>query len=72
MSEPEAAAVTYFVGSRIDEFLCFFTIHSYGQMLLVPYDHANFTDPNYDELVFTSANTVMNILHVSENSHAEF
>lgn len=72
MSEPEAAAVTYFVGSRIDEFLCFLTIHSYGQLLLVPYGHPNFTAANYNELVFTSANTVMNILHISENSHAEF
>ncbi|XP_073318725.1 carboxypeptidase O-like [Pagrus major] len=51
VSEPEAAAVTYFVGSRIDEFLCFLTIHSYGQLLLVPYGHPNFTAPNYNELM---------------------
>uniref|UniRef100_A0A3B3BBY9 Carboxypeptidase O n=1 Tax=Oryzias melastigma TaxID=30732 RepID=A0A3B3BBY9_ORYME len=51
VSEPEAQAVTYFVGSRKDDILCFLTIHSYGQLLLVPYGHPNFTAPNYDELM---------------------
>ncbi|KAM4559586.1 carboxypeptidase O [Odontesthes bonariensis] len=51
ISEPEAQAVTYFVGSRKDDFLCFLTIHSYGQLLLVPYGHPNFTASNYDELM---------------------
>ncbi|XP_008323203.1 carboxypeptidase O [Cynoglossus semilaevis] len=50
-SEPEAQAVTKFVGSRKDDFLCFLTIHSYGQLLLVPYGHPNFTADNYDELM---------------------
>ncbi|XP_042368851.1 carboxypeptidase O isoform X2 [Plectropomus leopardus] len=50
-SEPEAQAVTYFVGSRKEDFLCFLTIHSYGQLLLVPYGHPNFTASNYDELM---------------------
>ncbi|RVE75336.1 hypothetical protein OJAV_G00015660 [Oryzias javanicus] len=51
VSEPEAQAVTYFVGSRKDDILCFLTIHSYGQLLLVPYGHPNFTAPNYNELM---------------------
>uniref|UniRef100_A0A8D2ZJY6 Carboxypeptidase O n=1 Tax=Scophthalmus maximus TaxID=52904 RepID=A0A8D2ZJY6_SCOMX len=51
VSEPEAQAVTDFVGSRKDDFLCFLTIHSYGQLLLVPYGHPNFTADNYDELM---------------------
>ncbi|KAL7370361.1 hypothetical protein ABVT39_026465 [Epinephelus coioides] len=51
VSEPEAQAVTYFVGSRKEDFLCFLTIHSYGQLLLVPYGHPNFTAANYDELM---------------------
>ncbi|XP_070813918.1 carboxypeptidase O [Chaetodon trifascialis] len=51
LSEPEAQAVTYFVGSRKDEFLCFLTIHSYGKLLLIPYGNPNFTAPNYDELM---------------------
>lgn len=61
VSEPEAQAVTYFVGSRKEDFLCFLTIHSYGQLLLVPYGHPNYTAPNYQELVFTSRNTVMHV-----------
>lgn len=59
VSEPEAQAVTYFVGSRIDEFLCFLTIHSYGQLLLLPYGHPNFTASNYNELVFESRNVCL-------------
>uniref|UniRef100_A0A8C4HYY1 Peptidase M14 domain-containing protein n=1 Tax=Dicentrarchus labrax TaxID=13489 RepID=A0A8C4HYY1_DICLA len=51
VSEPEAQAVTYFVGSRREDFLCFLTIHSYGQLLLVPYGHPNSTAPNYKELM---------------------
>ncbi|XP_033471431.1 carboxypeptidase O [Epinephelus lanceolatus] len=51
VSESEAQAVTYFVGSRKEDFLCFLTIHSYGQLLLVPYGHPNFTATNYDELM---------------------
>ncbi|XP_035533513.1 carboxypeptidase O [Morone saxatilis] len=51
VSEPEAQAVTYFVGSRKEDFLCFLTIHSYGQLLLVPYGHPNFTASNYKELM---------------------
>ncbi|XP_069022410.1 carboxypeptidase O-like [Embiotoca jacksoni] len=50
-SEPEARAVTAFVGSRKADFLCFLTIHSYGQLLLLPYGHPNFTASNYDELM---------------------
>ncbi|KAM9333988.1 carboxypeptidase O-like [Symphorus nematophorus] len=51
VSEAEAQAVTYFVGSRKDDFLCFLTIHSYGQLLLVPYGHPEFTASNYAELM---------------------
>ncbi|XP_070711417.1 carboxypeptidase O-like [Pempheris klunzingeri] len=51
VSEPEAQAVTYFVGSRKDDFLCFLTIHSYGQLLLVPYGQPNVTASNYNELM---------------------
>ncbi|KAJ4924077.1 hypothetical protein JOQ06_000318 [Pogonophryne albipinna] len=51
VSEPEAQAVTYFVGNRREDFLCFLTIHSYGQLLLVPFGNPNFTASNYDELM---------------------
>ncbi|XP_028321806.1 carboxypeptidase O [Gouania willdenowi] len=51
MSEPETQFLTYFVGSRKEDFLCYLTIHSYGQLLLVPYGHPNFTASNYNELM---------------------
>ncbi|KAK2880304.1 carboxypeptidase O-like [Channa argus] len=51
VSEPETQAVTDFVGRQKDDFLCFLTIHSYGQLLLLPYGHPNFTASNYDELM---------------------
>ncbi|KAL2080927.1 hypothetical protein ACEWY4_022780 [Coilia grayii] len=49
-SEREAQAVTAFVGSRVEQILCFLTIHSAGQLLLMPYGHPNILPPNYDEL----------------------
>ncbi|KAJ8372566.1 hypothetical protein AAFF_G00281430 [Aldrovandia affinis] len=51
LSEKEAVAVTEFVGQRVGEILCFLTIHSYGQLILVPYGHPEITAPNYDELM---------------------
>ncbi|XP_028834692.1 carboxypeptidase O [Denticeps clupeoides] len=51
LSESEAQAVTEFVLQRSTEILCFLTIHSYGQLILVPYGHPNVTAPNYDELM---------------------
>ncbi|KAM9859983.1 carboxypeptidase O-like [Aulostomus maculatus] len=51
VSEPETQAVTYFVGSRKDDFLCFLTIHSYSQLVLFPHGHPNFTDPGHNELM---------------------
>uniref|UniRef100_A0A673BDH9 Carboxypeptidase O n=1 Tax=Sphaeramia orbicularis TaxID=375764 RepID=A0A673BDH9_9TELE len=51
VSEAEAQAITDFVGNRTDEILCFLTIHSYGQMLLIPYGHPNVIAPNENELV---------------------
>ncbi|KAG7503808.1 carboxypeptidase O-like [Solea senegalensis] len=50
-SEPEAQAVAEYLGKRKNDFLCFLTIHSYGQLLLIPYGHPNISAPNYDELM---------------------
>ncbi|XP_047211715.1 carboxypeptidase O isoform X1 [Girardinichthys multiradiatus] len=64
ISEPEAQAITYFVGSRKEDFLCFLTIHSYGQLLLVPYGHPDFTASNYDELMKVGRGAAEAILKV--------
>lgn len=51
VSEKEAKAVTDFVGNRTDQILLFLTIHSHGQLLLLPYGHPQIAAPNHDELV---------------------
>lgn len=51
LSEPEAEAVTDFLGAHQNHLLCYLTIHSYGQLILVPYGHPNISAPNYDELM---------------------
>ncbi|XP_066516827.1 carboxypeptidase O [Hoplias malabaricus] len=51
LSESEAVAVTNFLSENRDQILCFLTIHSYGQLILVPYGHPNISAPNYDELM---------------------
>ncbi|KAK6309498.1 hypothetical protein J4Q44_G00193790 [Coregonus suidteri] len=35
----ESQAVTEFLGSRTDDILCYLTIHSSGQLILLPYGH---------------------------------
>ncbi|XP_069011373.1 carboxypeptidase O-like [Embiotoca jacksoni] len=50
-SEPEAKAVMDLVGELAGETLCFLTIHSAGQLLLLPYGHPHISAPNYKELV---------------------
>ncbi|XP_030283394.1 carboxypeptidase O-like [Sparus aurata] len=50
-SEPESTAVMDLVGSMANKTLCFLTIHSAGQLILLPYGHPEISAPNYDELV---------------------
>ncbi|XP_028249858.1 carboxypeptidase O-like [Parambassis ranga] len=50
-SEPEAKAVMAFVGKMVNQTLCFLTIHSAGQLILLPYGHPQISAPNYDELI---------------------
>ncbi|XP_067459260.1 carboxypeptidase O-like [Thunnus thynnus] len=50
-SEPEAKAVMDFVGKMIKQTLLFLTIHSAGQLILLPYGHPEIYAPNYNELV---------------------
>ncbi|KAJ0062512.1 hypothetical protein NL108_014970, partial [Boleophthalmus pectinirostris] len=51
VSEPEAQAVTQFMGNISGNVLAFLTIHSYGQLLLIPYGHPQVIAPNQDELM---------------------
>lgn len=70
MSELEIRAVTDFVRSRKDSFLCFLSIHSYGQKLLIPYGHPKYTAPNYDELVFMATNAMMLFFLINIHTYA--
>ncbi|KAK7879497.1 hypothetical protein WMY93_033793 [Mugilogobius chulae] len=51
VSEPEAQAVSQYLGKISDSVLAFLTIHSYGQLLLIPYGHPETIAPNQDELM---------------------
>ncbi|KAL4609054.1 carboxypeptidase O precursor-like [Arapaima gigas] len=51
LSESEASAVTSLVESLKARMLCFFTIHSHGQLILVPYGYPEIVAPNYGELM---------------------
>uniref|UniRef100_A0A3Q3AEU5 Carboxypeptidase O n=1 Tax=Kryptolebias marmoratus TaxID=37003 RepID=A0A3Q3AEU5_KRYMA len=50
-SEPEVEAVTNFIKSQRANILSFLTIHSYGQMILLPYGDPNETVHNYEGLM---------------------
>ncbi|XP_033867025.2 carboxypeptidase B2-like [Acipenser ruthenus] len=49
-SEPEVSAVAKFLREKKDSMKLYFTIHSYGQMLLFPYSYSYNQAPNHDEL----------------------
>ncbi|XP_059911534.1 carboxypeptidase O-like [Gadus macrocephalus] len=51
LSSPEAASVTRYLEQRKADVLLFLTIHSYGQLILVPYGNPNLTAPNYGQLM---------------------
>ncbi|XP_063285507.1 carboxypeptidase O-like [Pelobates fuscus] len=50
-SEPESAAVADLVGSLKSEILCFLTIHSYSQLILLPYGYTKDPSKNHDEML---------------------
>ncbi|XP_072300181.1 carboxypeptidase O-like [Eucyclogobius newberryi] len=50
-SEPEAQSVMNFIDNMMKKVLCFLTIHSAGQLILLPYGHPQIKAPNYEELV---------------------
>uniref|UniRef100_A0A8C4X6Q8 Carboxypeptidase O n=1 Tax=Erpetoichthys calabaricus TaxID=27687 RepID=A0A8C4X6Q8_ERPCA len=50
-SESEVKAVANLVRSRKADIVCFFTIHSYGQLILMPYGHPDKNASNFKELL---------------------
>ncbi|KAK1336591.1 hypothetical protein QTO34_002624 [Cnephaeus nilssonii] len=50
-SEPETKAVSSFIESKKKDIVCFLTIHSYGQLILMPYGYTKNKPSNYEELI---------------------
>ncbi|NP_001087305.1 carboxypeptidase O gene 1 L homeolog [Xenopus laevis] len=50
-SEPEANAVSKLLGSLKSDVLCFLTIHSYGQLILLPYGYTTEPSVNHEEML---------------------
>ncbi|CAL8290972.1 unnamed protein product [Lota lota] len=69
LSTPEAASVARYVEQRKADVLCFLTIHSYGQLILVPYGNPNLTAPNYEELMMVGQGAAEEIKKVHGMSY---
>ena len=50
-SEPETKAVSSFIESRKENIACFLTMHSYGQLILLPYGYTENKSSNHEELL---------------------
>ncbi|XP_029462213.1 carboxypeptidase O-like isoform X2 [Rhinatrema bivittatum] len=50
-SEPETKAITSFIESQKSDILCYLSIHSFGQFILIPYGYSVQPASNHDELM---------------------
>ncbi|XP_036776209.2 carboxypeptidase O [Manis pentadactyla] len=50
-SEPETKAVSSFIESKKENIACFLTMHSYGQLILLPYGYTENKPSNHEELI---------------------
>ncbi|KFP69947.1 Carboxypeptidase O, partial [Acanthisitta chloris] len=50
-SEPETRAVARFIERKKSDILCYLTIHSYGQLILLPYGSTTKPSSNHEELM---------------------
>ncbi|XP_006205284.2 carboxypeptidase O [Vicugna pacos] len=51
VSEPETKAVSSFIESKKENIVCFLTMHSYGQLILLPYGYTTNKPSNHEELI---------------------
>lgn len=51
VSEPETKAVSSFIESKKENIVCFLTMHSYGQLILLPYGYTENKPSNHEELI---------------------
>ncbi|XP_069077672.1 carboxypeptidase O [Pleurodeles waltl] len=50
-SEPETKAVVNFVKSKKSQIICYLSIHSFGQVILIPYGYSGKLSRNYREMM---------------------
>lgn len=51
VSEPETKALSSFIEANKKSIVCYLTIHSYGQLILLPYGYTKNKSINYDEML---------------------
>ncbi|XP_049628857.1 carboxypeptidase O [Suncus etruscus] len=51
VSEPETKALSSFIEANKKSIVCYLTIHSYGQLILLPYGYTKNKPINYDEML---------------------
>lgn len=51
VSEPETKAVASFIESKKEDIVCFLTMHSYGQLILLPYGYTENKASNHKEMI---------------------
>ncbi|XP_040297414.1 carboxypeptidase O-like [Bufo bufo] len=60
-SEPEVQALSQLVSSLKSDILCFLTMHSYGQLILLPYGYTKDPSVNHDEQLLVGQKVVSKI-----------
>lgn len=63
VSEPETKAVASFIEKKKEDIVCFLTIHSYGQLILLPYGYTKNKASNHEELVRPERQSLSRSLH---------
>ncbi|KAM4697829.1 carboxypeptidase O-like [Rhinophrynus dorsalis] len=60
-SEPEVFAVSELVKSLKSNILCFLTMHSYGQLILLPYGYTKNVSVNHEEMLTVAEKAAANL-----------
>ncbi|KAE8580160.1 hypothetical protein XENTR_v10024333 [Xenopus tropicalis] len=68
-SEPETKALSGLIEKTKSDILCYLTIHSYGQMILLPYGYKKDPSPNHDEMMLVAKNAVAKMKEKHNNEY---
>ncbi|XP_075462876.1 carboxypeptidase O-like [Ascaphus truei] len=68
-SEPETQAVAHLVENRKSDILCYFTIHSYGEMILLPYGYTKNPSTNHKEMTDVAEKAVAKMKEKHNNQY---